>query len=44
MEFPSSEYLCQHIHSDLLERFSFPLKVKVWEGEGKWCEKDNFSK
>ncbi len=44
MEFPSSEYLCQHIHSKLLERFGFPLKVKVWEGEGKWCEMDNFLK
>lgn len=44
IELPSSEYLCQHIHSKLLERFEFPLKVKVWEGEGKWCETDNFSK
>lgn len=43
VEFPSSEYLCQHIHVSLLDKFGFPLKVKVWEGEGKWCEMDNFS-
>jgi 6-pyruvoyltetrahydropterin/6-carboxytetrahydropterin synthase len=43
IEFPSSEYICQSIHSNLLERFGFPLKVKVWEGECKWCEMDNFS-
>lgn len=43
LDFPSSEHLCQHIHSRLLERFGFPLLVRVWEGEGKWCEMDNFS-
>jgi 6-pyruvoyltetrahydropterin/6-carboxytetrahydropterin synthase len=43
LEFPSSEYLCQHIHSRLLGKFGFPLLVRVWEGEGKWCEMDNFS-
>jgi len=34
IEFPSSEYLCQHIHSRLLNRFGFPLKVRVW-GRGR---------
>ncbi|KKH50149.1 6-carboxytetrahydropterin synthase QueD [Methanosarcina sp. 1.H.A.2.2] len=43
IEFPSSEHLCQQIHSRLLERFGFSLLVRVWEGEGKWCEMDNFS-
>lgn len=44
IEFPSCECLCLHIHSKLLKMFVFSLKVKVWEGEGKWCEMDNFSK
>jgi len=44
MEFPSSEYLCQQIHSKLFKKLGFPLRIKVWEGEGKWCEVDNFSK
>jgi 6-pyruvoyltetrahydropterin/6-carboxytetrahydropterin synthase len=43
LDFPSSEHLCQLIHSRLQERFGFPLLVRVWEGEGKWCEMDNFS-
>ncbi|MDD3042498.1 MAG: 6-carboxytetrahydropterin synthase QueD [Methanosarcinaceae archaeon] len=44
IEFPSSEHLCQQVHVHLFEKFGFPLKVRVWEGEGKWCELDNFSK
>jgi 6-pyruvoyltetrahydropterin/6-carboxytetrahydropterin synthase len=44
MKFPSCECLCLHIHSKLFKKFGFPLKIKVWEGEGKWCEFDNFSK
>jgi 6-pyruvoyltetrahydropterin/6-carboxytetrahydropterin synthase len=44
MAIPSCEYLCLQIHTKLRKRFGFPLKVNVWEGEGKWCEIDNFSK
>ncbi len=38
MEFPSVENLCEHVHTKLSSRLDFPLSVKMWEGEGKWCE------
>ncbi|MDD2439351.1 MAG: 6-carboxytetrahydropterin synthase QueD [Methanosarcinaceae archaeon] len=42
-EFPSSEHLCQQLHTRLFENLGFPLKVRVWEGEGKWCELDGLA-
>lgn len=38
LEFPSVENLCEHVHSKISSRLEFPLSVKMWEGEGKWCE------
>ncbi|WP_321418684.1 6-carboxytetrahydropterin synthase QueD [uncultured Methanomethylovorans sp.] len=38
LEFPSVENLCEHMHRNLSSKLNFPLSVKVWEGEGKWCE------
>jgi len=38
LEFPSVENLCEHVHTKLSSRLDFPLSVKMWEGEGKWCE------
>ncbi len=38
LEFPSVENLCEHVHSRLSSRLDFPLSVKMWEGQGKWCE------
>ncbi|WMW23421.1 6-carboxytetrahydropterin synthase QueD [Methanolobus mangrovi] len=38
LEFPSVENLCEHVHTNLSSRLDFPLSVKMWEGEGKWCE------
>jgi 6-pyruvoyltetrahydropterin/6-carboxytetrahydropterin synthase len=43
LEFPSSEHLCQNLHAGLVKKLGFPLKVRVWEGEGKWCEMGDFS-
>lgn len=36
--YPSAENICEHICSKLSTRLDFPLTVRVWEGEGKWCE------
>lgn len=38
LEFPSVENLCEHVHTKLSSRLDYPLSVKMWEGEGKWCE------
>lgn len=38
LEVPSVENLCEHMHQNLSSKLNFPLSVKVWEGEGKWCE------
>ncbi len=38
LEYPSVENLCEHMHSTLSSRLDFPLSLKIWEGQGKWCE------
>ncbi|WP_407357271.1 6-carboxytetrahydropterin synthase QueD [Methanolobus sp. WCC5] len=38
LEFPSVENLCEHVHSRISSRLEFPVSVKMWEGQGKWCE------
>jgi len=38
ISYPSAENICEHICSKLSARFDFPVMVRVWEGEGKWCE------
>jgi 6-pyruvoyltetrahydropterin/6-carboxytetrahydropterin synthase len=38
LEFPSVENICELLAAQLKERLSFPLVVRVWEGQGKWAE------
>ncbi|MDW7732818.1 MAG: 6-carboxytetrahydropterin synthase QueD [Methanolobus sp.] len=38
LEYPSVENLCEHMHARLSSRLDFPLCLKIWEGQGKWCE------
>jgi 6-pyruvoyltetrahydropterin/6-carboxytetrahydropterin synthase len=38
LEYPSVENLCEHVHARLSARLSFPISLKIWEGQGKWCE------
>ena len=38
IEYPSVENLCELLKAALAERLSFPITVRVWEGEGKWAE------
>ncbi|HEY7412596.1 MAG TPA: 6-carboxytetrahydropterin synthase [Vicinamibacteria bacterium] len=35
---PTVENICQLLHSRLRERFPFPVRIRVWEGHGKWAE------
>ncbi len=38
MPYPSAENICRSIYEKLKERLEFPLRVRLWEGEGKWVE------
>jgi 6-pyruvoyltetrahydropterin/6-carboxytetrahydropterin synthase len=38
LEFPTVENICELLTSGLRERLRFPLRVRVWEGHGKWAE------
>jgi 6-pyruvoyltetrahydropterin/6-carboxytetrahydropterin synthase len=38
LEYPSVENLCEHVHARLSARLRFPVSLKIWEGQGKWCE------
>jgi len=38
LDYPSVENICQLVHRQLGDRFTFPYTVRVWEGEGKWAE------
>jgi 6-pyruvoyltetrahydropterin/6-carboxytetrahydropterin synthase len=38
LEFPSVENICELLSEELRERISFPMVVRVWEGQGKWAE------
>ncbi|MBP2031009.1 6-pyruvoyltetrahydropterin/6-carboxytetrahydropterin synthase [Methanohalophilus levihalophilus] len=42
LEFPSAENMCEAIHARLSEALGYPVSVKVWEGEGKWCQISDF--
>ncbi|WP_292487583.1 6-carboxytetrahydropterin synthase QueD [Methanohalobium sp.] len=41
LSYPSSENLCENIYSKLSEKLKMLVKVRIWEGEGKWCEIDS---
>jgi 6-pyruvoyltetrahydropterin/6-carboxytetrahydropterin synthase len=38
LAYPSVENICELLHRDLREHFSFPCTLRVWEGDGKWAE------
>lgn len=38
LEYPSAENICMSIYEKLKARLKFPLRVRLWEGEGKWVE------
>ena len=38
IENPSVENMCEQIHKKLSKQLKFPLTLKIWEGNGKWCE------
>ena len=38
LEFPSVENICELLSRELRERISFPMVIRVWEGNGKWAE------
>ena len=38
LEFPTVENICELLSRQLRERISFPLVIRVWEGNGKWAE------
>ncbi len=38
MEYPSAENLCTQIFRKLRSRLEHPLRVRLWEGEGKWVQ------
>jgi 6-pyruvoyltetrahydropterin/6-carboxytetrahydropterin synthase len=38
LEFPTVENICELLASGLRERLRFPVRVRVWEGHGKWAE------
>ncbi|WP_456475776.1 6-pyruvoyl trahydropterin synthase family protein [Candidatus Pyrohabitans sp.] len=38
LPYPSAENICMSIYEKLKARLNFPLRVRLWEGEGKWVE------
>lgn len=38
LEYPSVENMCEHVHARLSARLPYPVSLKIWEGQGKWCE------
>ena len=38
LEFPSVENICELLAGELRQRISFPMVIRVWEGNGKWAE------
>jgi 6-pyruvoyltetrahydropterin/6-carboxytetrahydropterin synthase len=38
LDYPTVENICQRLHDDLRGALPFPLRVRVWEGHGKWAE------
>ena len=40
LEYPSVENIAQMLQQRFRETFSYPFTLRIWEGEGKWCEVD----
>ncbi len=38
LDYPSVENMCEHMHGRLSSRLHYPITLKIWEGQGKWCE------
>jgi len=38
LPYPTVENICALVHRELAARLAFPLRVRVWEGHGKWAE------
>jgi 6-pyruvoyltetrahydropterin/6-carboxytetrahydropterin synthase len=38
LELPTVENICELLAGQLRERLRFPLRIRVWEGHGKWAE------
>jgi 6-pyruvoyltetrahydropterin/6-carboxytetrahydropterin synthase len=38
LEYPSVENICELLGEKLKQRLSFPFRLRVWEGQGKWAE------
>lgn len=38
LDYPSAENILELIFEKLKEELDYPLKVKLWEGKGKWVE------
>lgn len=38
LEYPTVENICELLSRELKTRISFPLVIRVWEGNGKWAE------
>ena len=38
LDFSSVENICELLHAKLKEKITFPLTLRVWEGNGKWAE------
>ncbi len=38
LEYPSAENICISIYEKLKAKLGFPIRVRLWEGEGKWVE------
>ncbi len=38
LDYPSAENITEYIFRKLKKEFDYPLRVRVWEGKGKWIE------
>ncbi len=41
IDYPTVENIALLLQKRFRERISFPFTLRVWEGEGKWCELDD---
>jgi len=42
LEYPSAENVLEFIFRQLKKELDYPLRVRLWEGEGKWVEVSEF--
>lgn len=38
LDYPSVENIAEMLQADFRRAFAHPFTLRVWEGEGKWCE------